>query len=177
MVLNLAQAKKALSGSTPQKAVEKTLYRGPGAHATPNTLAVKDAGYKPNFFASDGVDKQEVSKKKPKEEERVTHPMFVPMDVQKGEGHDKKPVHVLDISSRRDILIGNENWTGSVSKDIYRNYVLMVACIALTLTTVLFNIWVAALFAYLSGHFHSERMVANAWEIEWWKGKSVVYTK
>ncbi len=176
MALTLAQAKSALSQKSASGATEaKSVYRGPGAHALPNPVIFGDKkaekadghGHAPSHHAP-------VKKEEHHEEERHVTPMFIPMDVQKGEGHDDKPVHVMDITTRGHVLGGQFK---SYSEQIYRNYLLCLASIVLCVASAFVNIYVAAVFAYLAGHFHSERLVANAWEIEWWKGKSVVYTK
>ncbi len=170
--LSLAQAKKALGATSVFAEEEKPVYHGPGSWTIPNTPSKKDAAKQEAKIAVPA--KKEESHVSAVEERHAT-PMFVPMDIQSGVGHGlDKPVHVLDITTRCNVV---NTAFEATSVNIYRNYVLTLACIVLTFTSVFFNIWVAALFAYLSGHFHSERLVSNAWDIEWWKGKSVVYTK
>jgi hypothetical protein len=152
---------------------EKAVYHGPGSHTMPNPVVFDKKPAGAAQAAPAAVPKKEGSHLTNVEERHAT-PMFVPMDVQKGEGHDGKPVHVMDITTRGKVL--NDQFA-VFGKSIYRNYFLTLLCIVLTVASAAFSVYVAAVFAYLAGHFHSERLVANAWEIEWWKGKSVVYTK
>lgn len=172
--LTLAQAKSRMgSASAAQAASEKAVYHGPGSHTMPNPVIFDKKPPATPSAAAPAVAKKEGSHLTNVEERHAT-PMFVPMDIQQGTGHDDKPVHVLDITTRGEVLNTQFEIYG---KSIYRNYFLTLLCIILTVASAAVSIYVAAVFAYLAGHFHSERLVANAWEIEWWKGKSVVYTK
>ncbi len=60
---------------------------------------------------------------------------------------------------------------------IYEYKFWAMVCLVITLVSYFVNIYVAGVFAYLTGHFWSERLVANAWGVEWFKGKLLVHTK
>jgi len=123
-------------------------------------------------------------------------PLYVPMGT-KGERPGKPHPYSLEIKIRKTLL---QDWIGQGAKSlqnsdddpsgerslaptstsiagIYEYKFWAMMCFGLTLASYFVNIYVAGVFAYLTGHFWSERLVANAWAVEWFKGKMVVHTK
>lgn len=104
--------------------------------------------------------------------------LFVPMasvGTLKPEG---MPTHSMDVSSRGELL---KDWLGSDLRDgkygaIYRSLFWAIVCLVLTVITLTISVYVAAVFAYLTGHFWSERLLNDAWSLEWYKGKAMYYT-
>ena len=126
----------------------------------------------------------------PVSEEKVYIPFFVPAGYPPGSDKmletnpitgikEEKPVHVMDITTRGQIL---KDWlddgmrSGNVGA-VYKAYFYTALCAVLALVTLSFSPYVAAVFAYLTGHFWSERLLNDAWGVEWFKGKALIYAK
>lgn len=116
-------------------------------------------------------------------EEKAFVPYFVPMG--RGHGSDiincagkRVPVHTTDMIRRGDLMW--ENLDASMRSGnfaaVYKAYLLAVLFFVLTLVTAFFNVYVAGVFAFLTGYFWSERLLNSAWGIDWYKGKSITYT-
>jgi len=106
---------------------------------------------------------------------------FVPMGRAKGnEGlmtcpvdNKKVPVHVLDARPRSEVLT---EWIGELGS-CYKNWVLSLVFAGASLAALLWVHWaVAAAFAYAAGYKYSEYLIIHAWNIDWYKGKSVIQT-
>ncbi len=115
--------------------------------------------------------------------EKTYLPVFVPMGRQAGNelmncSGKRVPVHMIDIKTRGDMM--NDNLDASMRSGnfaaVYKAYVLAVFFAMATIITAFFNVWIAAVCAYLAGHFYSERLLNAAWGIGWYKGKSMTYT-
>ncbi len=111
-------------------------------------------------------------------EPRAEH-LFVPM-ASVGTMHPGKdqPVHTMEVKTRGNIL---SEWFNSDMREgnlgtVYRAYFLAIVFFLLTVITLGFSVYVAAIFAYLTGHFWSERLLNDAWSLEWFKGKAMYYT-
>lgn len=120
-------------------------------------------------------------------------PIFVPMGYPKGQetmkcGGGEKPVHVADVMTRGQALEGwlkedGSGWPGGLDLRgagvgaVYKAYFFTGVCAAATVVTLGWNIYVAAAFAYLTGHYWSNRLLNDAWNLAWYKGKSLIFTK
>lgn len=118
------------------------------------------------------------------EEEKVYVPMFIPMGSMKGQDTmicdgEKKPVHVSHVYTRTEAIA---DWVNAKDKatigSIYTSF--FYACVYTVLCIVsflYFNVYVAAVFAYLAGYNWSERLLNAAWCTSWFQGKSLIRTK
>lgn len=117
-------------------------------------------------------------------EEKTYVPIFVPMGSQKGSDTVnclgvKRPVHTTDVITRQ---IAIKTWldegmrTGSVGT-IYKAWFYAFVCGVLAVVFLFINIYIAAIFAYLTGYYWSERLLNDAWSLQWYKGKTLTYTK
>jgi len=109
---------------------------------------------------------------------RVEH-VFVPM-ASIGTMHPGKdqPVHTMEVTTRGEVL---KEWFSSPMRDgtyaaIYRAYFWAIVCFVLTIITMQLSVYVAAVFAFLTGYFWSERLLNDAWSLEWYKGKALYHT-
>ncbi len=115
--------------------------------------------------------------------EKAFVPMFVPMGSPKGDsmncrGDTNVPVHTTDIITRKDVLeeafdpsMHGGNFGGAYSAWVYS----AVCFILMFVTWAYVSVYVAGVFAYLTGYFYSERLLNNAWGIGWLKGKTLMY--
>lgn len=108
--------------------------------------------------------------------------IFVPMASigqmdEKGADGEKKPTHVMDVISRGQFISRtlNDTWkTGGVGVS-YRAYFWGIICFALTIASYLYvHVYVAAVFAYLTGFMRSQYLIQHAWSVEWFKGKPLI---
>lgn len=111
--------------------------------------------------------------------------VFVPMQAEahmeeRDKKGEKKPVHSMDVITRAQMISRNldgkfrEGTLGAA----YRGFLYAGACLVLTLVTWLYvHVYVAAVFAYLTGYFWSEHLLNYGWSQEWWKGKACIATK
>lgn len=112
---------------------------------------------------------------------RQMHHMYVPM-AQKGymlEGGKKVPVHNLHVKTRSQFLsdlVDSDFRTGGLGT-AYKAYFWAVICFGLTVLTYGISVYLAAVFAYLTGMYWSQRLVAPPWNITWFKGKALYHTK
>ena len=97
-----------------------------------------------------------------------------------GFGDGKKPVHVMQVTSRGGFLGGwldTSDWRAYSGGTAYKAVVFGWIFLALTVATYFwFNIYVAAVFAYLTGLMRSQYLLANAWNLGWFKGKALIST-
>jgi len=118
------------------------------------------------------------------EEEKTYTPIFVPMgrapgaDVMNCRGRKDVPVHTTDVLTRGDVMeeITEDSMRSGNIAAAYKAWLLAVVFFVITVATMFVNIYVAAVFAYLTGFYYSERLLNQSWGVEWFKGKSVVYT-
>lgn len=111
-------------------------------------------------------------------------PVFVPMGSAKGatmgcRGEKGVPVHTTDIITRKDVLteVMDPSMHSGNFGAVYSAWVMTVACFILMFVTWAYvSVYVAAVFAYLTGYYYSERLLNNAWGIGWFKGKTLLYT-
>lgn len=123
---------------------------------------------------------------KPAEVSKQENPfMYVPMGQKKaddkmGLGDGKKPVHVMHVETRGSFLnnwLQTSSWREYSGGTAYKAIVFGWVFLALTLATYLWvNVYVAAVFAYLTGLMRSQYLLANAWNLGWFKGKSLIST-
>ncbi|MBI5226596.1 hypothetical protein HY994_05180 [Candidatus Micrarchaeota archaeon] len=112
---------------------------------------------------------------------RQLHHMYVPMQ-QKGhmlENGKKVPVHNLHVHTRAQFLSGliaSGFRTGGLGT-AYKSYFWAVVCFVLTVLSYGFNLYVAAVFAFMTGLFWSRRLIEPPWSITWFKGKALYYSK
>jgi hypothetical protein len=124
--------------------------------------------------------------KKQAPQQKTENPfIYVPMGQKKPEdkmgfGDDKKPVHVMQVTSRGGFLSGwlnASNWREYSGGTAYKAVVFGWIFLALTVATYLwFNVYVAAVFAYLTGLMRSQYLLSNAWNLGWFKGKALIST-
>jgi len=117
------------------------------------------------------------------EEEKTFVPLFVPMgrvpgsDMMNCRGK-KVPVHTTDILTRGEVMeemTDDSMRSGSIGT-IYKAWFLAIVCFIITIAMMFVNVYVAGVFAYLTGFYYSERLLNSSWSIGWFKGKSLVYT-
>jgi hypothetical protein len=123
-----------------------------------------------------------LSKDAPLEKSYV--PVFVPMGSAKGatmgcRGEKGVPVHTTDIITRKDVLeeITDPSMHSGNFGAVYSAWTMSVVCFILMFVTwVYLSVYVAGIFAYLTGYYYSERLLNNAWGIGWFKGKTLLYS-
>lgn len=109
-------------------------------------------------------------------------PMYFPMS-QTGEmvkGGKKVPVHVATVMTRGDFVSGvisDTERAGSGLGSAYRGYFYAMVFFVLTAVTMYYSLYLAAVFAFATGHYWSSRVIAPAWNITWFKGKALYHTK
>lgn len=100
-------------------------------------------------------------------------PMYLPGDASEKihtySGKDQ-PMHVMEMKTRKQIMCDKSREMSA----IYRNYALAWVFLFATIALMFFNVYVAAVTAYLAGHFWSEKCVGVAWDIQWMKGKTLL---
>jgi len=112
---------------------------------------------------------------------RQLHHMYVPMK-QKGymmEGGKKVPVHNLHVHTRAQFLsslVDSGFRTGALGT-AYKSYFYAVVYFVLTVLSYNFNLYVAAVFAYMAGLHWSRRLIEPPWSITWFKGKALYHAK
>jgi hypothetical protein len=90
------------------------------------------------------------------------------------EGGKEVPVHVLDMRTRADVLT---EWLGDIG-GAYKDWALSMVCFAATVAAYLWVHWtVAAALAYAGGYLFSRYILTHAWNVDWYKGKSMLYTE
>ncbi len=117
-------------------------------------------------------------------DEKSYVPLFVPMGSPDGmkmncRGSKGVPVHNVDILTRGDVMseITDPEMRSGNFGAAYKAYIMTIFCFALMLLTWKYvSVYVAAVFAYATGYYYSERLLNNAWGINWLKGKTLVYT-
>lgn len=103
-------------------------------------------------------------------------PMYVPTDnksTMHPDKHDGKgePIHTMEMKTRKQIMCT----TSSAMSGIYKKYLYAwIALFATIILAVFVNAYLAAIPAYLAGHFWSEKCVDVAWEVQWLKGKTLI---
>ncbi|OIO25197.1 hypothetical protein COX85_02000 [Candidatus Micrarchaeota archaeon CG_4_10_14_0_2_um_filter_55_9] len=139
-----------------------------------------------NSFAREWGQRGLSTPKKKVEAPKQENPfMYVPVGQKNpkermGLGKDKKPVHVMKVSTRGEYL---NNWlkTGSWREysggTCYKAIIYGWVFLALTVASYLWvNVYVAAVFAYLTGLMRSQYLLGSAWNLSWFKGKSLIST-
>lgn len=104
-------------------------------------------------------------------------PVYVPMTA-KDKIHGDKPVHTAEILTREK-FINNELGEGTRDATIgsaYKCYFLAWLCLGLTILTLSIHPYIAAVFAYLAGHYWTWKELGIAWGRDWFKGKMLVHT-
>ena len=114
----------------------------------------------------------------PKQDMTKQPSMFVPLEANRAMG-DGSPIHSLDVTTRSDIV---KEWIaddsphsgnlGAVYTYFFYSWVALIA----TLLTYGINLYVAAVFAYITGFCWSETLLNYAWSAEWYKTKALVHT-
>ncbi|GEM_PF-5593784 len=111
-------------------------------------------------------------------------PVFVPMgrtpgaDTMNCRGRSNVPVHTMDVLTRGDIMeeITDDSMRSGNIGAAYKAWLLAVIFFVITIATLFVNVYAAGVFAYLTGFYYSERLLNQAWGVEWFKGKSLTYT-
>ncbi|VVB67977.1 Uncharacterised protein [Candidatus Norongarragalina meridionalis] len=104
--------------------------------------------------------------------------MFVPLEANRTMG-DGSQIHSLDVTTRSGIV---KEWIqddtprsgnlGAVYTYFFYSWVALIA----VLLTYNVNLYVAAVFAYITGFCWSETLLNYAWSAEWYKTKALVHT-
>jgi hypothetical protein len=188
-LMNLAQAKKA-AGTKEEVRFE---YNGPSSWPTAPQEQSSGAAVARAPKIRDAPIKTKHPEPAPAKEPATppyTVPMFVPMDKDSGVGpEDKyagpgKPEHMATVETRghflgwtmgfgqreSQVIADSDSYTG-----IYSSYFWAAFSFVMMIITYFVHPYIAAVFAYLYGHFWSEYLLGNAWGIAWLKGKSLVY--
>ncbi|MFH0836430.1 MAG: hypothetical protein V1834_04690 [Candidatus Micrarchaeota archaeon] len=102
--------------------------------------------------------------------------MWVPLGA-KGtiHGDRQEPIHSLEVRQRCDLL--TEWFSNGEVASYYHNWLYAILAAVGVLLTFTWNLYVAAVFAYLAGHCWSKYMVDYAWSNEWYKTKALISTK
>lgn len=117
-------------------------------------------------------------------EEKAFVPVFMPMgrtpgaDTMNCRGRSGVPVHNMDVLTRGDVMeeITEDSMRSGNVGAAYKAWLLAVIFFVATVATMFVNVYVAGLFAYLTGFYYSERLLNHAWSIGWFKGKTLTYT-
>ncbi|MFH1106715.1 MAG: hypothetical protein V1787_02365 [Candidatus Micrarchaeota archaeon] len=104
-------------------------------------------------------------------------PMYLPVS-STDRFADGKPASPQILLSRRDLMDGvlDENYKNGNPASIYKAYFMAWLCLGLAILAMGFNIYVAAVFAYLAGYYWSEKELNIAWSVQWWKTKALTFT-
>ncbi|MCX6767311.1 MAG: hypothetical protein NTY90_01080 [Candidatus Micrarchaeota archaeon] len=104
-------------------------------------------------------------------------PVYVPMTA-KDKIHGDKPVHNAELLTRNEYLNAQltEDTRDANIASAYKTYFLAWVCLGLTIATYFIHPYVAAVFAYLSGHYWAWKELGVSWGREWYKGKMLIYT-
>ena len=105
-------------------------------------------------------------------------PVYVPLSA-KDTIHGDKPVHNAEIITREELLNRDfeENTHDGTLAVAYKAYFLAAACLALTFVSYFYvHVYVAAVFAYLTGHYWGWKQLSVGWTREWYKGKMLIHT-
>ena len=113
---------------------------------------------------------------------KTVMPMYLPMTQQgyidKLDGK-KHPIHVAKVTTRSDFVVGNiadDGRSGGLGS-AYKGYFYAVISFVLTALSMGVSLYLAAVFAYATGYFWSQRMIGPAWNVTWYKGKDLYHTK
>lgn len=117
-------------------------------------------------------------------EEKTYVPIFMPMgrtpgaDTMNCRGRSNVPVHTMDVLTRGDIMeeITDDSMRSGNIGAAYKAWMLAVIFFVITIASLFVNVYLAGLFAYLTGFYYSERLLNQAWGVEWYKGKTLTYT-
>jgi len=111
--------------------------------------------------------------------------LFVPMATvgrmgETGKDGKGKLVHTMDVITRGKFIsnVMDDSWKFGGLGTSYRAYFWGVIFFALTVVSYLYiHVYLAAVFAYLTGFMRSQYLMNHAWNVEWFKNKSVIHTK
>ncbi|PIT85139.1 hypothetical protein COU36_04985 [Candidatus Micrarchaeota archaeon CG10_big_fil_rev_8_21_14_0_10_59_7] len=104
--------------------------------------------------------------------------MFVPLEANRTMG-DGAPIHSLDVTTRADVIkawIADDTPREGTLGAVYTYFFYSWVALAATLLTYGINLYVAAVFAYITGFCWSQVLLSYAWSAEWFKGKALVHT-
>jgi len=104
-------------------------------------------------------------------------PVYVPMSAN-DKIHGDKPVHSAEILTRVQYLNDNlaEGTRDATIASTYKTYFLAWVCLGLTIATLSIHPYIAAVFAYLAGHYWGWKELGLAWGRDWYKGKMLIHT-
>ncbi|OIO26725.1 hypothetical protein AUJ14_01130 [Candidatus Micrarchaeota archaeon CG1_02_55_22] len=93
---------------------------------------------------------------------------------------DGLPIRAADWMSRKDFL--NSYFSAPNTKEgnaasVYKAAFYFVVCLVLTIVTFFWvNHYIAAVFAFLTGKYWSDRVVNYAWAVKWYGGRPLIHT-
>lgn len=92
------------------------------------------------------------------------------------EGNKMVPVHVADARNRHDVMT---EWLSMGDLGgVYVNFALMFIFAFASLAALIWVHWtIAAVFAYAAGYKFSEYCIIHVWNVDWYKGKSMLSTE
>ncbi len=104
--------------------------------------------------------------------------LYVPMGTDKVFG-DGTPINSMQIKTRGDLLKSwfGEDWKEGALGTVYKACLFTVLSLIGVIVFYGINLWIAAVFAYLTGYFWSTTLVNYAWGVQWFKGKALISTK
>jgi hypothetical protein len=90
----------------------------------------------------------------------------------------KYPVFPVHLSTRSAVMNNglDETLKNGEFAGVYKGYFLAFAAFFAMIASAFIHPYLAALFAYLSAHFWSEKEFNSAWGTTWYQGKTVIFT-
>ena len=113
--------------------------------------------------------------------EKKMQSLFLPVGTTGEKMADGKPLRAASIFTRKEYL--SDYWSAPNTKEgnggaVYLSMFYTLVCLALTIISFLFvNHYVAAIFAFLTGKYWSDRIINYAWAVTWRKGRPLISTK
>ena len=104
--------------------------------------------------------------------------MFVPLEANRTMG-DGAPIHSLDVTTRADVIkawIADDTPREGTLGAVYTYFFYSWVALAATLLTYGINLYVAAVFAYITGFCWSQTLLSYAWSSQWFRDKALVHT-
>ena len=104
--------------------------------------------------------------------------MFVPLEATKTLA-DGKPVHSLNVITRGDIVkewMQDDSPRGGSLGAVYTYFFYSWVALIAVLLTYGISLYVAAVFAYITGFCWSQTLLSYAWSSQWFRDKALVHT-
>ncbi|MEK6924387.1 MAG: hypothetical protein AABW54_04060 [Candidatus Micrarchaeota archaeon] len=112
--------------------------------------------------------------------EKKMQSLFLPVGTTGEKMVDGKPLRAAQVWTRRDYIAdyyGAPNVKEGNAGSTYLAMFYTLVCLALTIISyVAVNPYVAAVFAFLTGKYWSDRIINYAWAVTWRKGRPLIQT-